>query len=69
MIKDDGAASREQRRARMKFRMAKAGVNGRDAAIEKCTAESRMPRGKYYDWDGVWDARYRSCMSDLGYRE
>ena len=42
---------------------------GRDAAIKKCNAESRMPRGKYYDWDGVWNTRYRSCMSDLGYQE
>jgi hypothetical protein len=42
---------------------------GRDAAIKKCNEESHTPRGKYYDWDGVWNTRYRSCMSDLGYRE
>jgi hypothetical protein len=33
-----------------------ADVIGRDAAIKKCNAESRVPRGKYYDWDGVWNA-------------
>ena len=39
----------------------------REAAIQRCNAQARsLPKGKYYDWDGVWNMRYSSCMAEAG---